>query len=201
MASNRTLCLDDGGQGWYHTRMDNQMLSGGEPLGPCNTILPAPRAVGEPLGLRDLAIGVPPEVGVPRPDIPAGERSPYGTPDDNPFWPLPPEFAEYVILLHHCEAGALGGSDLCYFVRRADGAGPIKIGFSGFLPSRLTSIRKETGSGPLVPLAVTTGGRLRESAYHFQFRAHRLHGEWFNPHPDILAEIARLTTPHKEPTQ
>lgn len=41
-----------------------------------------------------------------------------------------------------------------------------------------------------------------ERAYHAMFKAHRLHGEWFEPHPDILAEIARLTpTPHKEPTQ
>jgi len=31
-----------------------------------------------------------------------------------------------------------------------------------------------------------------ERAYHRQFAAHRLHGEWFAPHPDILAEIDRL---------
>ncbi len=37
-----------------------------------------------------------------------------------------------------------------------------------------------------------------EQGYHGRFKAHRLHGEWFAPHPDILAEIARFTTPHCE---
>jgi hypothetical protein len=43
-------------------------------------------------------------------------------------------------------------------------------------------------------LALTTGARDVERSYHERFAAHRLHGEWFAPHPDILAEIDRLTT-------
>ena len=31
-----------------------------------------------------------------------------------------------------------------------------------------------------------------EKEYHPRFAEHRLHGEWFHPHPDILAEIDRL---------
>lgn len=42
-------------------------------------------------------------------------------------------------------------------------------------------------------LATTPGGRSAELEYHRRFAAHRLHGEWFNPHPDILAEIDRLS--------
>lgn len=31
-----------------------------------------------------------------------------------------------------------------------------------------------------------------ERDYHARFAAHRLRGEWFAPHPDILAEIEHL---------
>jgi hypothetical protein len=32
-----------------------------------------------------------------------------------------------------------------------------------------------------------------EVAYHRLFAEHRAFGEWFEPHPDILAEVDRLT--------
>lgn len=47
---------------------------------------------------------------------------------------------------------------------------------------------------PVAILALRCGGRDVEQAYHHQFSEHRLHGEWFKPHPDILAEIERLNT-------
>nr|WP_144036753.1 GIY-YIG nuclease family protein [Sphingopyxis witflariensis] len=34
-----------------------------------------------------------------------------------------------------------------------------------------------------------------ERILHDRFAAHRLHGEWFERHPDILAEVERLS-PH-----
>lgn len=80
----------------------------------------------------------------------------------------------------------------CYFV--GSDVGAIKIGYSIDPKTRLISL--QSGSPvSLRILALAPGGEARESAYHIQFREHRLHGEWFERHPDILAEIARLNTP------
>lgn len=69
---------------------------------------------------------------------------------------------------------------------------PIKIGFTTDLKKRLKSL--QTGSpNKLEVLAVVAACVTQERAYHERFAAHRLNGEWFDPHPDILAEIARLT--------
>jgi hypothetical protein len=79
-------------------------------------------------------------------------------------------------------------------------AAAIKIGMGTNVPARLREIQS------CCPIRVTTlaqlpGGRAREHAYHKQFADHLLHGEWFSPHPDILAEIDRLNaiweTPHE----
>lgn len=78
---------------------------------------------------------------------------------------------------------------VCYFIG-AD-TGPIKIGYSVCVQSRLSAM--QSGS-PMVlrVLATAPGGPAREAAYHQQFRDSRLHGEWFERTPDILAEIERL---------
>lgn len=69
--------------------------------------------------------------------------------------------------------------------------GHIKIGVSRSPHSRLAGI--QTGSPiPLRILATVTGGFDEERAYHARFAAHRVQGEWFERHPDILAEIERL---------
>jgi hypothetical protein len=41
----------------------------------------------------------------------------------------------------------------------------------------------------LVILHTEPGNGREERELHAQFSAHRLHGEWFTPAPDILAEI------------
>ena len=67
----------------------------------------------------------------------------------------------------------------------------IKIGVSVILKDRFATIQ---AASP-VPLKVLTsieGDHLLEREYHKRFAAHRLHGEWFAPHPDILAEVDRL---------
>lgn len=76
-----------------------------------------------------------------------------------------------------------------YFVQAE--CGLIKIGTTGTIAWRLESLR---GQSPvaLTLLATTPGRRTEEFAYHARFAEHRLHGEWFSPHPDILAEIERL---------
>ena len=84
--------------------------------------------------------------------------------------------------------------DQVYFIGSpSQPSSPIKIGFTTDLKKRLKSL--QTGSpNKLEVLAVVEAGGAQERAYHEQFAAHRLNGEWFDPHPDILAEIARLNT-------
>ena len=79
---------------------------------------------------------------------------------------------------------------LVYFI--ASVAGPIKIGMAADPVKRLTAL--QTGHHErLSILAICDGGRVQEMAYHRKYARHRLSGEWFTRHPDILAEIARLT--------
>lgn len=73
--------------------------------------------------------------------------------------------------------------------------GPIKIGLSTDLGRRLASLQAGCPF-PLMIMATLDGGRSDELAYHRQFAASRLHGEWFERTPAILAEIERLTTPN-----
>lgn len=80
-------------------------------------------------------------------------------------------------------------SDLVYFI--GGDVGAIKIGLAGNAKRRLATIQAHSPI-PVRLLAVIAGGREVEMSYHRRFAAHRLHGEWFEPHPDILAEIDRL---------
>ena len=76
-----------------------------------------------------------------------------------------------------------------YFIQTA--TGQIKIGKACDVKARLKGLQT---SHPvrLELLATTEGGKEQERRYHKRFADHRLHGEWFEPHPDILAEIERL---------
>lgn len=78
---------------------------------------------------------------------------------------------------------------LVYFIQSA--TGDIKIGMAVDVKARLKGLQT-AHPVKLELLASTGGGREQEKAYHTQFADHRLHGEWFAPHPDILAEIERL---------
>lgn len=77
-----------------------------------------------------------------------------------------------------------------YFIHSASGG--IKIGTAIDVSKRLKGLQT-AHPVKLELLAQTTGGRAVEQAYHARFAEHRLHGEWFAPHPDILAEIERLS--------
>lgn len=82
-----------------------------------------------------------------------------------------------------------------YFILAA--TGEIKIGMAVDVVQRLNSLQT-SHPAKLEILATTSGGRKRERQYHERFAAHRLHGEWFEPHPDILAEIERLSHPKEQ---
>lgn len=106
--------------------------------------------------------------------------------------PLPvqgPSEPEYPVLHRIADEKKRFGK--CYFI--GGEAGHIKIGYSVDVPARLTAIQA-CSPIPLKVLAVIDGGEPREAAYHAQFREHRRHGEWFDRHPAILAEIGRITT-------
>lgn len=76
-----------------------------------------------------------------------------------------------------------------YFIGMKDG--PIKIGISGNIKSRLRALQTSNPI-PLTLLATTDGGGLMEAEYHRRFAKHRLSGEWFQRCPEIEAEINRL---------
>ena len=76
-----------------------------------------------------------------------------------------------------------------YFVQAENGL--IKIGSTKYLDDRLYSLRCGSPVG-LELIASLKGDRTVEFALHTRFAEHRLHGEWFTPHPDILAEIERI---------
>ena len=81
---------------------------------------------------------------------------------------------------------------VAYFAAADDG--PIKIGASCNVKRRLRELRTKTKMDLRI-LAVADHGIFAEMRYHSRFAEHRLEGEWFTRHPDILAEIARLTPP------
>ena len=76
-----------------------------------------------------------------------------------------------------------------YFIGGDEGA--IKIGAALDPERRLASL--QCGSPiTLRLLAEGPGSERDERVLHQRFAAHRRHGEWFERHPDILAEIERL---------
>lgn len=77
-----------------------------------------------------------------------------------------------------------------YFIQSGD-AGAIKIGIARNPEKRLRGLQTSHHE-KLHIRVVTSGGAAQEQAYHARFAEHRLHGEWFEQHPDILAEIERL---------
>lgn len=81
-----------------------------------------------------------------------------------------------------------------YFVQAPDGQ--IKIGISSDPQNRIM-ILQVSHHGKLRQLAITEGNDQAEKAYHRRFEAHRLKGEWFWPHPEILAEVKRLNDENK----
>lgn len=76
-----------------------------------------------------------------------------------------------------------------YFIGGEVGA--VKIGFAVSPKSRLGDL--QCGSPIKLEILATVAGMPRdERDYHKRFAAHRLHREWFERVPEILAEIERL---------
>lgn len=69
--------------------------------------------------------------------------------------------------------------------------GPIKIGFARQLERRWQEIQVASPY-PIFVWAAVTGGDTQERLYHYQFRDHRIRGEWFERCEAIETEILRL---------
>lgn len=76
-----------------------------------------------------------------------------------------------------------------YFIQTLNGE--IKIGMAIDPQARMRGLQT-SHPAQLTMLACCIGGHEQERQYHARFAAHRLHGEWFRPAPEILAEIDRL---------
>lgn len=79
-----------------------------------------------------------------------------------------------------------------YFVQ--DGTdGPIKIGLADNPEQRLSSLQVGNPR-PLTLLATfqTWEPRKDEAQIHARFAEHRIRGEWFHPHPDLMAQVVAL---------
>jgi len=82
---------------------------------------------------------------------------------------------------------SIAGQPRVYFIQGA-GSGLIKIGFASNLKQRLSALK--TGSPvPLTILAHRPGDEEEEAWLHSQLAAHRAHGEWFQPHEDVLRHV------------
>jgi len=80
-----------------------------------------------------------------------------------------------------------GRTQLTYFVQ-CNGDGPIKIGRSDNMARRLKTLQS-CCPYPL-KIILTERGFEREGEHHRQFAEHRMTGEWFEPHADILQYIS-----------
>lgn len=79
-----------------------------------------------------------------------------------------------------------------YFMQeRENPSAPIKIGISRDVERRRNELQR-TERVILSCLASFEGTIKDEQAMHVRFAAHRLHGEWFSPAPELLSHIAAL---------
>jgi hypothetical protein len=77
---------------------------------------------------------------------------------------------------------------IIYFIK-SEKTHEIKIGFTVQLEKRLSSLQTAHPS-KLQLLATIPGTYEYEKSLHQRFANFRLNGEWFEPHPDLLAFIS-----------
>lgn len=71
------------------------------------------------------------------------------------------------------------------YVVRGASSGLVKIGHSGDPDRRIRSLQRSSGES-LSILVTMPGGEALEERLHEMFAAHRRHGEWFHPAPEVL---------------
>lgn len=78
-----------------------------------------------------------------------------------------------------------------YFVQHGSD-GLIKIGRSEDPATRLASMQTDSPVELRLLVAIEVPARHFETQLHRHFAAHRVHGEWFVPAPELLALISEL---------
>ena len=73
----------------------------------------------------------------------------------------------------------------CVYFVQGESGGPIKIGYSADIVTRITKLQKSYPD-KLKVLSVIPGDFKTEAAIHKQLAEYRLQGEWFNPAPAVL---------------
>lgn len=81
--------------------------------------------------------------------------------------------------------------DFVYFVRRADGTGPVKIGLTGNIQSRLWRLRT-IEKADLCCLATFPGCNETEGRFHALFYNAHIGGEWFTWTNEIARVVAEI---------
>lgn len=79
-----------------------------------------------------------------------------------------------------------------YFIQGKDG-GPVKIGVANDPKKRLADLQR-TSPVDLVIIGARPGDTFVERELHERFADFRLHGEWFEASPVILAEVTAWST-------
>ena len=83
-----------------------------------------------------------------------------------------------------------------YFMRRADGVGPVKVGFSSSPKKRLQTCACWSPY-PLSIIALIEvdkkTGRYIERQFHERYLGWRLHSEWHEPCSLILSDVASIS--------
>jgi hypothetical protein len=87
------------------------------------------------------------------------------------------------------QAAKVRPAGLVYFVQ-ARALGFVKIGVAADLAARMRAMRTSSPDHLDVIGTILRGGRALEHTLHRRFDAHRAHGEWFRPAPELLAYIA-----------
>lgn len=90
---------------------------------------------------------------------------------------------------HDGEAGFARMSDQYVYFIQADENGPIKIGFTADDPKRRLSQLQTGNASALKLLGAIKGTAVQERQFHTALSEWRLQGEWFEPHPTVLATV------------
>lgn len=81
---------------------------------------------------------------------------------------------------------------LVYFIQAGESSGPIKIGIAND-PNRRIVLMQTCCPLELRLLLAVPGSERHEERLHQLLKAHRIRGEWFEPHADVLRVMAELT--------
>lgn len=95
------------------------------------------------------------------------------------------------------EARRPAAESYVYFIREGR-RGLIKIGYSKRVHARVRGLSAQSGRAMRL-LAAMPGGKPEEQELHRRFADARVLGEWFRPHPELLAEIKKVSSANPWP--